>query len=701
MAFFNLSKLAESVESTFTAAKKLFGGNDDKKASDHPLALDNTDLAQVVPTNFDQPYDFSFSVSNKDGKTTNTGFIEFPLPIAPQNMTIKEPTPVKIKATQGGSAVFRNGLKYREIQLKGTTGIYPRRGVYGVGKDGVSRGASGTNGTEGVKKANGYEAFLRFRNWYRSFYIFTNDFDHAKDYRIIFNNYKDGEFLICEILNFTTVVDSARPLLMEYDILLKVIGSKPREERKALTGLDKTFADIDSAYNTIIDKIDGARAVFLGAQNVLRQVDANIDAVLLEPLRKISMAVKSASNTAGAIADIGPGIRKKLMTASLLLGIANGFKAKKQAAEISGGDAADIELPNNIEQAVSNQGASILDTLPPSELLGTGLQDMPENILQAHAEERDSARRLPRKYFEDALNEINRIRDNAADKFGGGSTDYDDLEGRTSTTVVDSAKTPTDTEFAILAAFDEVERAFNALLTSKEFFKDSYANKISYLNDAFGGELGLEAKDGVREYVVPTNMTLEEIALFELGDSTRWVEIAELNKLVEPFIVQDKTAKVDGVVAPGDKILIPTGGNDFGDIPIFRDSPLLDDLTHLEKSMGIDLKLTKAFDLELSNTGDFVPVRGLDNAAQAITLKMLYNKGELLEHPDIGVGLKIGSKGQDPGQVRANILDSLTSDPRFESISELTVIREGNTLKITFKVKLKNVDIPIPLELRV
>lgn len=700
MAFLNLSKLAESVESTFTAAKKLFGMDTGGNGNDYPtLVKDNTDLAKFQPSKYLDGYDFSFSVVDKDNSTVND-FIEFPIPIAPSNISTKEPFPTRIRATQGGTAVYRNGLKYREIGIKGTTGIYPSRSAMGIGKDGVSRGAPNTAGTEGVKKASGYEAFMRFRNWFRAFHLVVDEKDTAKDYRIIFNNYKDGEFLVVEILDFTTIVDSARPLMMDYDIKLKVLGSKPKQDKEALSGLDKTFSDIDAAYATIIDKIDGARAVFLGSQDILRQVDSNIDAVLLEPLRKISMAVKSASNTAGALGDIGPSISKKFMTSSLLVSLMESFKSKEDDAKVTGGGSG-AKIPNNIGAAVSNQGPDILKTLPPTDLLGTDLGDMPDNILTAHEDEREAARRLPRRFFEDAIAEINRIGDNAADKFGVGSTDYDELEGRTATDVADEAKTPTDREFGILAAFEEVQRAFNDLITSKEFFKDSYANKIKRMNEAFDGALGLEAKEGVRDYILPTNITLEEVALYELGDSVRWVEIIELNNLVDPFIVQDRSQKTDGVVAPGDKILIPTGGTDFGDIPIFRDSPLLDDLTHLEKSMGIDLKMTKNMDIELSNTGDFVLSRGLDNASQAITLKLLYAKKELFEHPDIGVGLKIGSKGQDPGAVRAAILDSLTSDPRFESLTELTVIREGNTLKITFSVKLKNVDIPLPLELRV
>jgi hypothetical protein len=63
--------------------------------------------------------------------------------------------------------------------------------------------------------------------------------------------------------------------------------------------------------------------------------------------------------------------------------------------------------------------------------------------------------------------------------------------------------------------------------------------------------------------------------------------------------------------------------------------------------------------------------------------------------------LKVGSKNQDFSELRANLVDSLTSDPRFERLANLTLLREGNTLKVKFEIKFKNLDIPLPLELRV
>ena len=702
MAFLNLSKLKDSIESTFTSLTKVWK-NDSAAALDYPSELDkSTALAKINPSMFNQTKDYTFSVIWEDG-VQHARFIEFPLPINPQNINFQEPIPTKLKATQGGTAVFRNGLKYRMLTIKGTTGIYPRRGIQGVNTQGYARGAATTSGSEGIKNASGFESFKRLQNWFRAFYLFVNEDPDAKNLRLVFNNYREGEFWIVELLNFTQEQDASNPLHMMYTMSFKVIGSKASPTIPVLTGLDGALAEADDWYARAIDKIDSARAVFMGAEDILRQVDSNIEAAILEPLRKTSMAIKSASNAASAFADLGPNVVKTFVTASTIIATMLGIKAlqAKEATSIDPQGLTPVDIPVNLDNAVGNQGADLLLDLPPDVQFSLDLSNIPENMVNAHEEEKASARRLPRKFFEDAQEEMNRIRDNAADKFGLGSSDYDILEDRISTTEVGEFKTPTDREFEVLAAFETAQSGLNDLLTSKIFFKDTYEAQIARVNEAFDGELSLEAKQSVRDYIVPTKATLEEIALEELGDSERWIEIAILNKLVEPYIVQNKQERTEGVVAPGDKILIPKSGQDFGEIPIFRDSPLLDGLTQLEKSMGIDLKNTNEGDLELSNTGDFVLVTGLDNAIQAILLKLKFSKNEILEHPDIGVGLKIGSKQQDVNDIRSSIIDSLTSDPRFESISEMALIREGGTLRITFSLKLKSVDQPIPLELRI
>lgn len=701
MAFLNLSKLKDSIESSFTALKKVWQG-DGPTGSDHPIEVDNVNLANINPANFSKTLDYTFSVVYPNNANFPL-FMEFPLPISPQNINFQEPIPTKIKATQGGTAVFRNGLKYRTISIKGTTGIFPRRGVYGVSKNGQNRSAANTEDAEGVKSASGFESFKRLQNWFRAFYLYTKEKPDGKDLRLVFNNYREGEFWIVELISFTQDQDSSNPLHMVYTIQLKVLGAKKAPKKDPLTGLAGALSKADAWYEGAIDKIDQVRAVFMGAQDILRQVESNVDAALLEPLRKTSIALKAASNTASSFADLGPGVVKKFATRSTVIAAMLGVKKFQASQEVSSDpkDVSIAELPVNIEASASSQGVDLLLNLPPDVQFNTSLDEMPENMLKAHEQDKIDARNLPRKYFQDVLSEMNRIRDNAADKFGMGSSDYDALEDRTSTTTSSEFKTPTDREFEVLAAFELAQSAYNDLLTSQLFFKETYQDQVNRLNEAFGGVLEIEAKPSVRDYIIPSNITLEEIALFELQDSARWVEIAELNNMLEPYIVQNKQEKVDGVFSPGDKILIPSGGSSFGEIPIFRDSPLLDDLTQLERSMGIDLKMNEDGDLELTNTGDLAIVRGLDNALQAIVTKLKYSKGDLMEHPDIGVGLKVGSKQADVGEVRAAIVDSLTSDPRFEKITGLAILKEGNTLRINFSLKLRNVNQPIPLELRV
>jgi hypothetical protein len=124
-------------------------------------------------------------------------------------------------------------------------------------------------------------------------------------------------------------------------------------------------------------------------------------------------------------------------------------------------------------------------------------------------------------------------------------------------------------------------------------------------------------------------------------------------------------------------------------------------LDELEKSLGTDLRITPTFDLALGNNGDFQIVQGADNVAQAIVLKLGYEKGELIRNPTIGVGLGIGSKFPNLGVIREDLIRSLTQDPRIDKVMNLQLNREGGSLTLTFDLKIKQVDIPVPVVIKV
>ena len=127
------------------------------------------------------------------------------------------------------------------------------------------------------------------------------------------------------------------------------------------------------------------------------------------------------------------------------------------------------------------------------------------------------------------------------------------------------------------------------------------------------------------------------------------------------------------------------------------DSPITENLSELEKSLGVDLKITPNGDLELDNLNDINLVAGVENAAQAIFLKLSIEVGSLIYHPQIGTDLQIGNKTKNALDIKVQILRSLSSDSRFSKVDAFVRVI-GDVVLVDLRVILASTGIEIPLQ---
>lgn len=96
-----------------------------------------------------------------------------------------------------------------------------------------------------------------------------------------------------------------------------------------------------------------------------------------------------------------------------------------------------------------------------------------------------------------------------------------------------------------------------------------------------------------------------------------------------------------------------------------------------ERKMKVDLDIGDDGDLALTTNGDLKLSYGIDNAIQALRLKIVTELGSLRMHPDYGMVNVSGSTNNNLEQIRGTIVDSLTSqvaaDDRFDRIENLYV----------------------------
>ena len=638
---------------------------------------------------------YTFSVVDLDGTASENPFGDFKLPLPPTSITQSERPGSSSKKTAGGTSVNYSGNRHKILRISGTTGIAPFRGDGGVKR---ATGEAIFQPKE-LKYLSGFEVFLRLRNWFRAYdeYKAVRG-KNAKSLRLVFKNYKDGEFLIVRLVDFTMDRSATRPFMYDYSMEFEVLAHYTFTEFKK-----NTFA-FEDALTTVLDAVDTARGVLLRTQGILRQIEATYEAVVLAPLQKIALALKTLQGIPIVAADLSRRAVKNTVSAATTLAILMNIDRQKKENAAAGNPKqllGSVFLPTDLQAAAVTQGAdAILDLGPALMEIDVGL--FPETTRIESAIEAEEARALPSSFYLQTLEELIRVKQNAEDFFNLGDSTYDSIFNRTATLSAASDKVASNDEFDVLFAFNEAISGLQLLLSTENLFKSTFDERIKDMVERFGNNISLFAQPAVKQLKYEGGMTLERIALKELGDSTRWGEIVEVNGLEAPFITDDASETNPYILKPGSNFLVPIPAvNGFSDIQVTKDNKVTKGLSTLERSLGVDFKLTPDFDLSLSNSGDLELVAGSSNMAQSIILKLSYGKGELLHAPFIGASLIPGQKFPSLTTIKDGLLNTLLQDSRVDTVLDLNIQREGSALYLTFKVKLKQIDIPVPIKIAV
>lgn len=177
---------------------------------------------------------------------------------------------------------------------------------------------------------------------------------------------------------------------------------------------------------------------------------------------------------------------------------------------------------------------------------------------------------------------------------------------------------------------------------------------------------------GVRHVATLRGDTLHRIALRELGNASAWVDIAQLNDLRPPYLVDDPAQLAPGVVLTGASILVPAA------------TSFVSSETDPNAVFGIDLALSSG-QLSASN-GDLDFTGGIENLKQALSSRVTVLKGDLGFHPYFGSYLDamIGTTtGPTRGQMACfYIRSALLEDDRVSSISRCWYEIAGDVLMV-------------------
>lgn len=168
--------------------------------------------------------------------------------------------------------------------------------------------------------------------------------------------------------------------------------------------------------------------------------------------------------------------------------------------------------------------------------------------------------------------------------------------------------------------------------------------------------------------------TLQAIAARALNDAGRWPELAALNNLVPPYIV-DSIAELENetigrVLISGQQLKVPA--------PARRANAATDDI------YGTDILLDRGQLTADPETGDFATISDAPNLAQAIRHRVETHLGELQWHQTYGCGvwrlLGHQANGARNQLAAAMVGRALRSDPRVTRAENVRATISGDVL---------------------
>lgn len=196
----------------------------------------------------------------------------------------------------------------------------------------------------------------------------------------------------------------------------------------------------------------------------------------------------------------------------------------------------------------------------------------------------------------------------------------------------------------------------------------------------------------LKQYVITHGDTLPSIAQRILSDTSLWMNIAVLNNLDYPFIV-DTAVGYEGynVKVSGDIILLPASVTD-------DDTKETLNSDSEDMSLGRDLLLDEG-DFVIGIDGDIQTVSGVECLHQDLINALTVELGTLPYHPDHGskMNLLVGNRSNRNWLDQANVELARTfkNDPRVVDVKDVAVILVDDQVSIFSTVVTKALDVNI------
>jgi hypothetical protein len=519
------------------------------------------------------------------------------LPITPESLNIADQFAINTSATLRGILEEHNGVRFKMITASGTFGVWPSRQTitqppgtpsvvqslfggtieaFGNLTSSVTRVINtATTGHPASKPNTPYpndpgQAGLASTGYYQALFIqqFLEQYAEAKkrpenaSWRLVFDIPKQNQSFVVTPLPFVWQQNKEKPLQVNYNMQFK--AWRRVDLRENVNSVNPSIQPLSPGIlQRILNTIAAARAVLSQALNLIAAVRSDIEAPL-EALRQTALFVKQLAGViisaidlpSQLISDFKSAINSfaTAMSFNNLLGNAGSNSSVQQslsnlkstaqqleglsldavAAGQLGNSAVNAQAINPANNIYSNPQANylLLDQIPVSSLvLNVPQQNAVQNTL-------DQAAALTISDLKQFRATIQQLAIQLSNSFGSGSAFYNqvyNLPPPSSTTA-----TLTLNDYDILTSLYDVMQSYDLLTASTQVDDQARQSDMQYVAGlAQNAGIAFSIPNSMILAPVPFGLTIEGIAGRYLGDPQRWLEIATLNALRDPYIDED------------------------------------------------------------------------------------------------------------------------------------------------------------------
>jgi len=640
----------------------------------HYVGVNNVDLLGVSSRPFRYGFVLWTDISTSLFAPNNKQVI---LPFPPNTIVVDEPFATNIVYAQGaGKFVERKGQISKIISLSGTTGFNYAPKL----PTSVRMVTPQSTIVEVEGPTSGMGRFLELRGLFREYAnIFSDDSLQEKRAKtaFVFVNEKDDENWIVEPISFKMTRSAPRDkFVYRYDITLQTIA--PAESGQF----------IEDDWVTLYRIARNVRQVVSNVSHLISQYSASIGNLAAATTGAISEASGSLFNVMTSIASglslIADGTRSVMSLPNLIKGQAdtalNSFQSTYENW-LAVGDKIELEsgpgsFPYSFDELrdATNAASAIGGLAGRSELFNNSLSTAWKNTLT-----------------------------NYQANFGFGGFNQSLIEPLNKYGV---------REVEILPRDDLIRIAIRELGSAERFMELVVLNNLKppYVSTdksyrlpntlAPGDPILLPVQGSTNAPKAPTKTTV-------YTDPTLTSEVLSHSGLTTTLDTAGKTFRDNQWAGFKAKIVLGTGAgqsrnvesNDADSIvadATWFPNPAADSVIKLylvragvtptksanEQILGVDLKFTATFDIEVTQHGDAATVSGSTNMLQAIDAKFRTKPGELPAHVSYGLGFSSGQRATADSVLtyRLAVRQMLLSDRRITDVQQVRISVNGDRL---------------------